>query len=151
MRSSRGKWVLAAGLLVGTATMLAVVAMYFLVYVDWRATQHQMMWSKREAHGPWPKDRVGQAVIVSFPGSGNLTTIEKELAPVLTWNSVGYFDGSECVGNRCSMFMYGPRATEVLEVVRPILKQDPVTSAATVLLRLGPPTANPVVLLSEKL
>ena len=79
MRSSRGKWVLAAGLLVGTATMLAVVAMYFLVYVDWRATQHQMMWSKREAHGPWPKDRVGQAVIVSFPGSGNLTTIEKEL------------------------------------------------------------------------
>jgi hypothetical protein len=147
MRSKARKWLLVTGSTVGTVMALACVVMY----VNCREFQREMGWSLREARGPWPKERVGEAVIVSFPRTNDLSSIERELAEVLKKEDVGYFDGSECLRTRCSMFMYGPAAVPLLDVVRPILKESPQIRAGTVYLRLSPVRENHAVLLSEKL
>jgi hypothetical protein len=146
MKASRKKWIL----MVGLAVSLAVALVSVVTYVDWREGQRFSAALRREAHGPWPKDRVGQAMIVSFRPSADLSAIEEELAVVLVKQNVGYFDGSECSRTRCTMFMYGPDAAALLEVARPVLRQGGA-GLASVDLRLGPGGGDPLAIRRVKL
>jgi hypothetical protein len=126
--------------------MLGALAV-LVVHADRRAGKRYFRDLKRDARGPWPKERVEQAVIVRCPtGSGDVSGIEGPLRDVLQKNGLGYFDGAECLDSRCSLFFYGPDARKLLEAVRPILKASAVTSQASVLLRLGRGDSSPSVM-----
>jgi hypothetical protein len=134
MRLPRKRFVIALTILLAMLGVMAIL----VVQVDRRAGERYFRDLKRDARGPWPKERVEQAVIVRCPtGSGDVSAIEGPLRDVLQKTNLGYFDGAECLDARCSLFFYGPDAKKLLETVRPILKASIATSQASVLLRLG--------------
>jgi hypothetical protein len=118
-----------------------------VVHADRRAATRYLRDLRRDARGPWPKERVEQAVIVRCPTrSGDVSGIEGPLRDALQKDSVGYFDGAECLDSRCSLFLYGPDARKLLETVSPTLKASAVTSQASVFLRLGRGDSSPSVI-----
>lgn len=86
-----------------------------------------------------------QAVIVRFDyGStdlGPLFKLEKELETAISAEAVGEYDGNEIAadGSDGILFMYGPDADRLFEVVEPILKSAQFMDGATVMKRYGPP------------
>jgi hypothetical protein len=112
---------------------------------DYRAAQDYTHRLKREAQGPWPRETVARAVIVTLdravransPPRDDFSSIGAKLRDVLEKAKVGQFDGSECLHGRCALFMYGPDAQKVFDVVKPVLRQERVTAGASVELRLG--------------
>ena len=85
------------------------------------------------------------ALIVHFSyGSTDLTrlfALEDELEAAITSANVGEFDGNEIAvdGSDGYLFMYGPSADLLFEVVEPILKMTDFMNGATVRRQYGPP------------
>ena len=143
MRLRRRGFVIALTVLLAMFGALAVL----VVHADRRAATRYLRDLRRDARGPWPKERVEQAVIVRCPtGSGDVSAIEGPLRDALQRTNLGYFDSAECLDSRCSLFFYGPDATKLLETVRPILKASAATSQASVFLRLGRGDSRPSVM-----
>ena len=138
-------WLSRKRLILAVTIPLAVLGLLdvLVMYPDYIAGKRYIHDMRRDARGPWPRDRVGQAVIVRCPpGSGNWPAIEGELRNLLGRTNVGYFDGRECSNSRCSLFFYGPDARKLLDTVTPVLKESQVTRQASVFTRLGRGDAN---------
>lgn len=86
-----------------------------------------------------------QAVIVYFKyGSTDLErlfNLEQQLESAISDADVGEFDGNEIAANGSDgyLYMYGPDANRLFEVVKPILEATTFTRGASVKLRYGPP------------
>jgi hypothetical protein len=85
------------------------------------------------------------AVIVHFTyGStdlGRLFALEEKLEVAIAEAKAGEFDGDEIAvdGSDGSLWMYGPDADRLFQVVEPILRASPFMRGARVKLRYGPP------------
>jgi hypothetical protein len=92
-----------------------------------------------------PEPAPDHAVIVNFQyGSTDLTRIfqlEKLLEDAIEKTHTGEYDGNEIAvdGSDGSLYMYGPDADRLFDVVRPILESTDFIQGAKVLLRYGPP------------
>ena len=92
-----------------------------------------------------PSSAQEQAVVVHFNyGSTNLQPIfalEEKLEAAISKAKVGEYDGNEVAtsGSDGFLYMYGPNADRLFEVVAPILKSAPFMHRATVKKRYGPP------------
>jgi hypothetical protein len=98
------------------------------------------------AHTPKSIGPAEQAVIVHFDnyGSTDLTrlfALDDSLRSAIAKAHVGDYDGHEIRvdGSDGFLYMYGPNADELFDVVRPILERCPFTRGATVKIRYGPP------------
>ena len=131
-------------LLIAVPVLLVAGLVAAAQLANYRAAQDYFHRLKREARGPWPRETVAQAVVVTLgfsaqgpPAANNLAALGDDLREVLEKTRVGHFDGSECLHGRCALFMYGPDAEKVFEAVKPVLHQATLTSGASVELRLG--------------
>ena len=85
------------------------------------------------------------AVIVHFNyGSKDLTrlfALEEKLEAAIIKAGVGEYDGNEVAtdGSDGNLYMYGPDADKLLQVVKPILEATPFMRGAKVKKRYGPP------------
>jgi hypothetical protein len=85
------------------------------------------------------------AVIVSFNyGSKNLDALfklEEKLEAAITRAKVGEYDGNEIAvdGSDGTLYMYGPDADKLFNIVKPILESTPFMRGAEVRRRYGPP------------
>jgi hypothetical protein len=93
-----------------------------------------------------PADKAAeQAVIVHFAyGStdlGRLFELEQRLEAAISAARVGEYDGNEVAvdGSDGFLYMYGPDADKLFEVVRPILEKTAFMRGAEVRKRYGPP------------
>ncbi|MGZ3183506.1 MAG: hypothetical protein ACXU8N_13780 [Telluria sp.] len=90
-------------------------------------------------------DAAEQAVIVQFHyGSRDLTglfALEDRLGPAISAAGVGEYDGNEIAvdGSVGRLYMFGPSADALFEVVRPILASAPFMLGAQAVKRYGPP------------
>ncbi len=86
-----------------------------------------------------------QAVIVHFRyGSHDLHrlfAVEDKLEAAIATAHAGEYDGNEIAvdGSEGSLYMYGPDADRLLEVVKPVLEATPFMRGAIVRKRYGPP------------
>lgn len=86
-----------------------------------------------------------QAVIVRFSyGSTDLTRLfdlESKLESAISAANAGEYDGNEVAadGSDGILYMYGPDADRLFQVVEPILKATPFMNGAKVTIRYGPP------------
>jgi hypothetical protein len=86
------------------------------------------------------------AVIVHFVGYGStdlsrLFALEERLEVAIEKANVGEYDGNEIAtdGSDGYLYMYGPNADTLFNVVRPILESTDFMKGAKVTLRYGPP------------
>ncbi|GMV92378.1 MAG: hypothetical protein AMXMBFR82_21560 [Candidatus Hydrogenedentota bacterium] len=92
-----------------------------------------------------PEPSPSHAVIVHFQyGSTDLSRIfqlEKRLEDAIETSRAGEYDGNEIAvdGSDGSLYMYGPDADRLFDVVRPILESTDFMQGAKVMLRYGPP------------
>ena len=95
-----------------------------------------------------PPSAQEQAVIVHFNyGSTDLQPIfalEDKLEAAISKAKAGEYDGNEVAtdGSDGFLYMYGPDADRLFEVVAPILKSVPFMRGATVKKRYGPVAPN---------
>ena len=89
---------------------------------------------------------IEHAVLVYFDNYGStdlgrLFELEDKIEMALTAAGVGKYDGNEIRvdGSDGTLFMYGPNADSIYEVIRPILISTDFTKNALVILRYGPP------------
>ena len=91
-----------------------------------------------------------QAVLVHLDGTGlpdhiyregDLATIEDRLIEVLEREGLGEFDGNEVGPEQTTLFMYGPNAERLFEVIEQTLRAYPLCQGARVEIRLGGPGA----------
>jgi hypothetical protein len=88
---------------------------------------------------------VEQAVIVRFnygiQGLKPLSELEDRLRTVIDSNNVGEYDGHEIAMDYSDGFlwMYGPDATKLYEVIKPVLNATGFMKEAKIKLRFGPP------------
>ncbi|TWT77397.1 hypothetical protein Pla123a_20580 [Posidoniimonas polymericola] len=86
-----------------------------------------------------------QAVIVYFQYSGpdleDLFTLEERLEKAIAKEGVGEYDGNEVAvdGRDGYLYMYGPDADRLFEVVKPVLAASSEIGKAVARLRYGPP------------
>jgi hypothetical protein len=86
-----------------------------------------------------------QAVIVRFNyGSTDLSRLfelERKLEAAIAAAKAGEYDGNEVAvdGSDGILYMYGPSADRLFQVVEPILKATPFMDGAKVEVRYGPP------------
>lgn len=105
-----------------------------------------MDWLRRRRK---PADRTEslQAVIVEIPLGGAEFGREEQHAQVralgdrledeLQSAGAGEFDGDEFGGGACTLFMYGPDADRLFEVIEPVLRQTSLAAGAVVTKRRG--------------
>lgn len=85
------------------------------------------------------------AVIVSFTyGTTDLSPLfelEEKLEAAIAAAQAGEFDGNEVSadGSEGSLYMYGPDADRLFDVIKPVLVQSPFMVGASVTKRYGPP------------
>jgi hypothetical protein len=86
-----------------------------------------------------------QAVIVEFQyGSldlGPLFELEDKVAAAIDAAGAGEYDGNEIAtdGSDGSLYMYGPDAARLADVVRPVLETAPFMKGARLRIRYGEP------------
>lgn len=86
-----------------------------------------------------------QAVIVSFDygieGLDVLYELEDKLEYIISENGVGEYDGHEMATDYSdgNLYMYGPNAERLFQVIQPTLKETEFMKGATAKLRFGPP------------
>ena len=86
-----------------------------------------------------------QAVIVHFRYGDTdlerLFNLEEKLEAAISDAGAGEFDGNEMAvdGSDGYLYMYGPDADRLFEVVKPLLEATTFTQGASVTLRYGPP------------
>ena len=86
------------------------------------------------------------AVIVHFTyGStdlGRLFELEERLESAISAAGVGEYDGNEVAvdGSDGYLYMYGPDADKLFEIIRPILERTSFMGGAEVRKRYGPPS-----------
>ena len=136
-------------------TLLSVVAIavlvvggfwFVVVFGNYRAAQTYEQQLRRAPRGPWPKESVAEAVVVRLPfpigqkgeDHEGIAAVGAQLSELLSNSSLGKYDGSECVRNRCALYLYGPDAEALYARVRGVLQASPITANSSVDLRLGP-------------
>jgi hypothetical protein len=96
-------------------------------------------------HGPRSSE---QAVIVHLDGQNlpndvyekyDLSTLEDQLTHAIAQAKCGEFDGNEFGPTSTALYMYGPDAERLFTTVEPVLKNYPLCSRATIVVRKGPP------------
>ena len=94
---------------------------------------------------PLSSDVPEHAVIVNFQyGSTDLQRLfdlEENLESTISDAGVGEFDGHDIAqdGSDGYLYMYGPDADKLFEVVKPLLETTDFTKGAFIKLRYGPP------------
>jgi hypothetical protein len=70
-----------------------------------------------------------------------LFDLEDRLERAISAAGAGEFDGNEIAadGNDARLYMYGPDADRLFDVVRPVLESAPFMRGAQVVKRYGPP------------
>jgi hypothetical protein len=92
-----------------------------------------------------PQPTPDHAVIVRFSyGSTDLSRLfelESKLETAIADAKVGEYDGNEIAvdGSDGILYMYGPDADRLFQVVEPVLKATPFMNGAKVTVRYGPP------------
>ncbi|MFE0752608.1 hypothetical protein ACFW16_01545 [Inquilinus sp. NPDC058860] len=90
-------------------------------------------------------DTLEHAVIVHFSYGSNdleaLFALEEKLESAIASAGVGELDGNEIAadGSDGNLYMYGPDADRLFDVIRPVLESAPFMRGAQVLKRYGPP------------
>ena len=85
-----------------------------------------------------------QSIIIHFEyGSrdlGPLHALEEKLTTAIEEAGVGELDGDEVSidGQDAYIYIYGPNAKAIFDVIEPILVDEEITQGAEVQLRLGP-------------
>ena len=85
------------------------------------------------------------AVIVHFSYGSNdleaLFALEDRLERAIASAGAGEFDGNEIAadGSDGQLFMYGPDADRLFDVIRPVLESAPFMQGAQAIKRYGPP------------
>jgi|ERR1700730_3203459 len=104
------------------------------------------LFGKESAPPPKP---VEHAVVVKFDyiGSTDLTLLfdlETKLEAAIEAAKVGELDGNEVAtdGSDGTLFMYGPDADRLFEIVKPVLELCSFMHGARITLRYGSPGAN---------
>lgn len=88
-----------------------------------------------------------QAVIVKFhygaTDLGPMFALEDRLKKAIEVANVGEYDGNEIAtdGSEGTLYMYGPDADRLYEVVSPILRKAPFMKGAEAIKRYGAPEA----------
>ena len=107
---------------------------------------------RRKSENPKPAEH---AVIVHFQyGSTDLSgmfALEERLEEAICSAQAGEYDGNEIAADASDgcLYMYGPDADRLFQVVRPILESTSFMQGAVVTKRYGPPEAGvPEVTLS---
>ncbi|MBU1566032.1 MAG: hypothetical protein KJ630_10435 [Proteobacteria bacterium] len=59
------------------------------------------------------------------------------IAKAIETAGVGEFDGDEFGEGKCTLYMYGPNADELFDVVHPLLKNSPLSTGAIGIKRYG--------------
>jgi hypothetical protein len=86
-----------------------------------------------------------QAVIIHFQYGLNdlapLFALEEQLETSINSAQVGEFDGNEIAVDMhdAYLFMYGPDAEKIFQVILPVIQSAPFMNGASVKLRYGPP------------
>jgi hypothetical protein len=96
-----------------------------------------------------PPKRVDHAVLVNFDyiGSTDLTllfALETKLEAAIDAAKVGEFDGNEVAtdGSDGTLYMYGPDADRLFEIIKPVLEGCSFMRGARITLRYGSPGAD---------
>ena len=63
----------------------------------------------------------------------------EKLGETIENHGVGEFDGDEYGGGECTLYMYGPDADQLFEVISPVVTSFPLARGGYVLKRYGPP------------
>ena len=63
--------------------------------------------------------------------------LERRLERAIQADAAGEFDGDEFGGNKCVLYMYGPDADRLFEIIEPILKSVPLASGGYAIKRYG--------------
>jgi hypothetical protein len=66
-----------------------------------------------------------------------VATLADNLERVISEKQVGEFDGEEFGDGRCVLYMYGPDADRLFEVVEPVLKAVPLARGGFAIKRYG--------------
>lgn len=88
---------------------------------------------------------IEQAVIIKFKygikGLDTLFKLEEQLEEIIAQNKLGEYDGNEVAVDYSdgTLYMYGPSAEKIFDVIKPILQKTPFMKGANVVLRFGPP------------
>lgn len=83
-----------------------------------------------------------QALLVHLPATGPpfaLDVIEDPLIAAIDAAGIGEFDGNEVGAGGATLYMYGPDAEALFEVVEPILRQMALPDGSCLVKRFGPP------------
>jgi len=74
---------------------------------------------------------------------GPLFALEERLNAAIDAAQAGEFDGNEVAtdGSDGFLYMYGPDADRLFEVIRPVLEACPFMRGARITLRYGPPSS----------
>lgn len=89
-----------------------------------------------------------QAVLVFLRGSGlpdhvyeefDVATLEDSLIQAIDSAGVGEFDGNEFGPDEVVLYMYGPDAEALWEVIKPIIEAYPLCQGARIQIRPGGP------------
>lgn len=67
----------------------------------------------------------------------NITALADQLQQVINDHDVGEFDGDEFGDGRCVLYMYGPNADRLFDVIEPILRENPLTQGGFAIKRYG--------------
>lgn len=100
---------------------------------------------KEQEPQPTPDNDPEHAVIVRFQygitGLQPLHGLEDRLEHIISQHEVGEYDGHEIATNYSDgfLYMYGPNAERLFEVVQPTLKGTDFMRGAIAKLRFGPP------------
>ena len=86
-----------------------------------------------------------QALLVTFPFNdtdlSSVFVLEDLLIATIEKAEAGEFDGNEVGGGSCTLYMYGPSADRLFDVVFPILVERDLPAGSHVMKRFGGPGA----------
>ena len=87
-----------------------------------------------------------QAVLVYLPAqrTGRLALVEEPVAAAVAASGAGEYDGHEIGPDGAVLYLYGPDADRLLEVVAPVLRRGPLPAGSYAIKRYGPPGARAV-------
>ena len=73
----------------------------------------------------------------SFEEREGIVALEERLTTAIEEADVGEFDGDEFGGGECVLYMYGPNADSLFDIIHRLLKTSPLASKGYAIKRYG--------------
>ena len=83
----------------------------------------------------------GQSLPTEVYEQNDLATLEDQLTEAIDSSALGEFDGNEMGPTEVVLYMYGPSAEALFEIIEPILRAYPLCAKSRVIVRQGGPGA----------